>query len=49
MVHTEWVGFLLGLCSHINFSPLWRPREGKSDVAILISPHHGYLEKAWVM
>ena len=28
----------LGLCSHIDFSPLWRPQEGRGYLAILISP-----------
>ena len=31
------------------FSPPWGPREGRGDVAILISPHYGDPEKAGVM
>ena len=31
------------------FSPPWGTREGRGDVAILISPHHGDPEKAGVM
>ena len=31
------------------FSPLWGTREGRGDVATLIYPHHGDLEKAGVM
>ena len=34
---------------HIELSPLWGPREGRVDVAILISPHYGDPEKARVM
>ena len=34
-----------GLWSHIDFSPLWGPREGRGYVAILISPHYRDLEK----
>ena len=34
---------------HIEVSPLWGPREGKGDVAMLISPHYGDPEKAGVM
>ena len=34
---------------HIDRSPLWGPREGTSDVAILNSPHYGDPEKAVVM
>ena len=37
-----------GICSHIDCSPLWDPRESKGCVAILISPHHGNPEKAKV-
>ena len=46
---TMWTLRRQGLCSHIDLSQPWGPREGKGYVAILISPNHGDPEKARVM